>query len=346
MRRLFSPKSLREVSTTLLWNFFIDAIKVRSSRSPVLKPLVFTYYITLLCNFDCAFCNFAQSGATRQRSDELNTEDSIRLLRIIRQSCSHIYFSGGEPLLRKDLGEILSECKRMGFHSVSVNTNLGMIHERMEILDHIDNLVVSFHRVDDKERAKVCQISERMARQVKENLTACIGLQKEKGFVLTVNCVITPDSIDSVREVMDFCFQNNICFEAVPAFLKDGRPDKVLMGNEAYQSLIRDMIEAKRKGYPVVGSFLYLDHILHFKDFDCYPTLIPYVNPNGDLFYPCQPIGTVATNLLVCGSYEGALREGAIKHGGLPMCRQRCYKVGYIESSLAVKHPFSFFKAL
>ena len=150
MRQLFSPKSLREVSPTLVRNFLTDVIRVRVSENPILEPLVFTYYITLPCNFGCVFCGFVQSGVTKKRSDELSTEDSIKLLRIIRQSSSHIYFSGGEPLVRKDLGEILAECKRMGFHSVSVNTSLGTIHKQMEILDHIVTLVVSFHRLDDR----------------------------------------------------------------------------------------------------------------------------------------------------------------------------------------------------
>jgi len=227
---------------------------------------------------------------------------------------------------------------------------MGLIHNQMEILDCFTNLVASFHQVDDRERAQVCQISESMARQVRENIITCAGLQKEKDFVLTVNCVITPESIQSVREVMEFCFQHGIQFEGVPVALEGGWPNPGLMGNKDYQELVGEIIEAKRKGYPIIGSFLYFDHILDFKEFDCHPTLAPYVAPNGDIFYACPLIGTIRANLFECGSVERALKalqEGIREHGGLPQkCGKRCFKVGNTETALAMRHPFSWISNL
>lgn len=350
IERLRSPEIRKEISVGLFWRLFANAIRIRLFEDPTLKPLIFTYYNTLRCNFGCSFCSFARSGVTEKGSDELNTEDSIRLLHIIRESCPRIYFSGGEPLVRRDLAVILAECERMRFGSITVNTNMSLIHQQMEILDYLDNLVASFHQVDDRERARVCQISKSMAQQVRENLIVCAGLQEEKDFMLTVNCVVTPESIRSVREVMEFCFKHNIWFEGVPVALEGGWPNPALMGNEDYQSLIEDIIEAKRKGRRIIGSFLYFDRIIDFTEFDCHPALTPYVAPDGKLFYACPPIGTIRANLFEYGSCEKALRalrEEIRKHGGFPYgCGTRCFKVGNTETAEAMRHPLLWLRNL
>ena len=38
----------------------------------------------------------------------------------------------------------------MGFVSISLNTNMSLIHKKMQILDYITNLVASFDTIDDK----------------------------------------------------------------------------------------------------------------------------------------------------------------------------------------------------
>ena len=53
-------------------------------------------------------------------------------------------------------------------------------------------------------------------------MIACSKLQKEKKFLMTINCVITPETVGDVRQVMAFCFQHGIRFALVPAVLEDG----------------------------------------------------------------------------------------------------------------------------
>jgi MoaA/NifB/PqqE/SkfB family radical SAM enzyme len=337
---------LGELSPKVIKNYLSDALKIRFSSDPVLKPLIFIYYITSSCNFRCSFCGFAQGGIVSKESPELDSEDSIRLLRIIGKSCPNIYFTGGEPLVRKDIVEIVAQCKELGFRSVSINTNLSLIHQKMELLDYIDNLVASLNCLDDEKSAKIHGVSERVMRQVKDNLVECSKLQKEKKFALTVNCVITPETIEATPEVMNFCFENNIRFASVPVHLDHGEPDKSLMDDENYRDLIRYIIKCKKKGLPVFGSFQYLDHILDFQSFHCYPTLTPHIYTRGELLYPCEPMQRVSANLLECGSYEEAYRQGREKYGRLPMCTGKCYKACYIEPSQFIQHPWLMFRGL
>src|SRR5258708_14698920 len=73
--------------------------------------------------------------------------------------------------------------------------------------------------------------------------------------------------------------------------------------------------------------------------FECYSTTRPVVHPNGDLMYPCAPLGTVAANLLETGSYEKALALGLQKHGPVPYCDARCHIGCYMETSTSLTHP-------
>lgn len=330
---------LNQLSPSLIWNFLFDAAKVRFTTNPLLKPLAFSYYVTLRCNFKCSFCGFAQSG---ESVNELNTEKVIKLLMLIRESCSYIYFTGGEPLVRNDIVEILQAARQLRFKSVSVNTNLSLIHKRMEVLKYIDNLVVSINQMDDKKTASTKGISVRMAKQVRENLTTCLELREREKFSLTINCVVTRDSINDTPNVMEYCFQNNIAFAVVPAELEYGYLDKKLINDNGYKDLIRLITTYKTMGYPIFGSFPYLARILNTKNFTCYPTLIPHIYPNGDLFYPCQPMRQVAANILEIGSYKEALRVGIRKYGNIPSCRDRCFIACYIELSMAMKHPLKY----
>jgi hypothetical protein len=172
----------------------------------------------------------------------------------------------------------------------------------------------------------------------------CSNLQKEKNYVMTINCVIIPETIEGVREIMDFCFRHHIRLAVVPAELNDGGIDPRLKTSKEYRRLIEDMIEAKKEGWPIFGSLEYLNTIYDFKRFDCYPTLTPHTYPDGSLFYPCQPSMKVPVNLLDAGSYTKALKMGIKEFGPLPKCRDRCHKACYIEPSKFIKNPFLLLK--
>jgi len=337
---------VRELSYKIIRNYVLNYFKFKFQKNPIFKPWFFTYYITLNCNFNCCYCDFANTGENKKRHKELNTQDSIRLLEIIRKECPYIYFTGGEPLLRHDIVEISKKCKQMGFKSISINTNMSLIHKKIEVLDHITNLVSSFDVVDENKNTNVVGMPSSVVHQVKKNILLCAKLQQKKDFLMTVNCVVTDKTIENARNVMDFCFKHNIRYAIVPGELHGGRINPKLKGNKQYQELIKDVIKAKEQGLPVFNSLKYLETVHDFKRFDCYPTLTPHVYPQGELFYPCQPLKEVAANLLELGSYKKALAVGIKKFGNLPMCKDRCHKACYIEPSHFLKEPSLIFKEI
>lgn len=336
----------KELSVKIASNYLHDLLAITFEKTAFLKPLFFTFYATLRCNFSCSYCTFAAGGQTGSSHDELDTAGVIHLLTIMRKESTAIYFTGGEPLVRKDIVEILEVSAAMGFTSISLNTNMSVIHRKMEVLDYVTNLVASYDMTNEEEYAGVLGVSRNMVRQVVRNIVECAGLQKEKSFRMTVNCVLTPQTIPGAREVMEFCFEHGIRFAVVPAELEDGRINETLKNSGEYRLLLQDIIAAKKMNKPVFGSFPFLNTIRSYEPFDCFPTLTPHVYPNGDLFYPCEPAQKIAANLLEVGDYRKALRMGMEKHGPLPRCRNRCHKACYVEPSVLMKKPGTLLKEM
>ena len=82
------------------------------------------------------------------------------------------------------------------------------------------------------------------------------------------------------------------------------------------------IIERRReRKQPINGTPKLLRTVLEFGDFKCFPTMFPRVYPNGDVFYPCEPLKKIAGNLLQEGSFKKGLRarsEALRRHSRLP----------------------------
>ncbi|MFB6170562.1 MAG: GTP 3',8-cyclase MoaA [Haloarculaceae archaeon] len=68
--------------------------------------------LTDRCNFDCVYCHNEGLGDTRgpmePRDNEMSTDDVVRFLEVARAfDVGKVKFTGGEPMLRDDLAEII-----------------------------------------------------------------------------------------------------------------------------------------------------------------------------------------------------------------------------------------------
>lgn len=82
------------------------------------------WQLTNRCNYQCSYCIFA-SGPRRDK-EELTQQEVLRVIdQIADLGFKHIKFTGGEPLVRKDLWRILQRAKdrNLGF-DISTNASL------------------------------------------------------------------------------------------------------------------------------------------------------------------------------------------------------------------------------
>jgi len=91
------------------------------------------FEVTQRCNNNCLFCyNVWKNEHINYPQGELPTEQTKQLIRkIIRESqCRHFTFTGGEPLLRADLLELISFTKTQGVE-VTIISNGTLITEQV-----------------------------------------------------------------------------------------------------------------------------------------------------------------------------------------------------------------------
>ncbi|MBK7584781.1 MAG: radical SAM protein [Myxococcales bacterium] len=93
--------------------------------------------ITHRCNSRCPFCD-RHSGP-----EGLPTETALDIIdQLAELGCRRVHFTGGEPLMRKDLEELLRHVRRRRMTS-SVNTNGALLMERPGVVDASDSFLVS-----------------------------------------------------------------------------------------------------------------------------------------------------------------------------------------------------------
>lgn len=84
-------------------------------------PILCNYYLTYRCNAECGFCDIWQKPSPFVKLSDVET--NLRDLK--RLGVKFIDFTGGEPLLHRDLPDILALAKQMGFvTSLTTNTLL------------------------------------------------------------------------------------------------------------------------------------------------------------------------------------------------------------------------------
>lgn len=80
--------------------------------------------VTDRCNLRCCYCMPKGMPACAKPSDLLSREEIIRFLKVAnRFGLSKIRLTGGEPLLRKDIVDIVRSVKGIGIGDVSLTTN-------------------------------------------------------------------------------------------------------------------------------------------------------------------------------------------------------------------------------
>jgi len=116
--------------------------------------------LTDRCNFDCVYCHNEGLGDTRgpmePGDDEMDTDDVVRFLEVAAEyGVDSVKLTGGEPMLRQDLEEIIR--RTPDSMEVSMTTNGTFLPGRAEDLKEagLDRVNVSQDALDPDEFAEI-----------------------------------------------------------------------------------------------------------------------------------------------------------------------------------------------
>jgi pyrroloquinoline quinone biosynthesis protein E len=153
--------------------------------------------LTYRCPLACAYCSNPLNMA--DYTDELSTDEWRRVLTEARDmGVLQCHLSGGEPLLRRDLVEIVAAASELGLYTNLVTSAVGLgrpMAQRLRAagLDHVQ---VSIQADDPALSDRIAGIPS-FQRKVE-----AMRVVKELDWPLTVNVVLHRQNIDRVADVL------------------------------------------------------------------------------------------------------------------------------------------------
>ncbi len=315
---------------------FANAWIRRVNKSKVVRPYSAIFYATHKCNLDCSYCTQKNPEVF---SEELDTATSIRVLHAIRRGVDTILFTGGEPLIRPDIVELVRAARRDArFLDVLLVTNGVLLDSRRELLDHLTGLIVSLDAITPDPAGRLSKSS--VVGKVLANLEMARAVLPPRA--ITISCVLEEWNIGEAERILEYCIAQGFVFSVQSA--QNGlHPNFALLHNPRYRAFVDKVVELRTERRAAInGTPKLLRTLLEFQEFHCYPTMFPRVYPNGDVFYPCEPLRKIAGNLLEDGSFAKIFERGRRLYGEIPECKSICYLFGNVASSFYVEDFWGF----
>jgi len=154
--------------------------------------------LTYRCPLHCVFCSNPIDYA--QHDSELDTATWKRVLAEARaMGAVQLGFSGGEPLLRGDLEELVAHASGLGFYTNLITSGVGLTLARAQALKAagLDHIQLSFQ---DSTRELNDFISSTRTFDLKSKVAAII---KSLGYPMVLNCVMHRFNLPHVGRIID-----------------------------------------------------------------------------------------------------------------------------------------------
>ncbi|GAA5113716.1 pyrroloquinoline quinone biosynthesis protein PqqE [Pseudonocardia adelaidensis] len=161
------------------------------------RPFGLLAELTYRCPLACAYCSNPLELAGYD--DELSTADWQRVFaEAAEMGVLQCHLSGGEPLLRRDLVDLVRTAAGLGMYTNLVTSAIGFSRPRAEALKQagLDHVQVSVQADEPVTSDRIAGIPSF------ERKLQAAALVKDLGWPLTVNVVLHRQNIDRIAEIV------------------------------------------------------------------------------------------------------------------------------------------------
>lgn len=174
-----------------------------SALAQVSPPLWLLAELTYRCPLQCPYCSnpvdFAKSGS------ELTTEQWIEVFRQAREmGAAQLGFSGGEPLVRQDLAELVKAARDLGYYTNLITSGIGLTEARIAELSEagLDHIQISFQAADEEVNNMLAGSKKAFAQKL-----AMAKAVKAAGYPMVLNFVTHRHNIDRMDRIIELCIE-------------------------------------------------------------------------------------------------------------------------------------------
>jgi len=224
------------------------------------RPTLCYYHITHRCNLSCRFClntqreklYFSHSPSNifykntpfikyLPPDNEMTTEQAKYAIdQLEKLGISIITFTGGEPLLRKDLEELAQYARKKGMKTHLFTNSTLITEERVRFLKGcFDNITVSIYglgKLDDEIKQKEGSF---------QNIIRFLQLSKKyRGAIVGIRLVISKYNCHQIEDFLDFAKEYCDFAQFVPVELSS---DEFFLNKESALIVEKKLLKLKEK---------------------------------------------------------------------------------------------------
>jgi len=227
----------------MAWYLGTAWLKTRVLRRKV--PLLMSWNLTFKCNLRCHYC-----ASPTLKVPELKTQEILDGIdAFYKLGTRWVTFSGGEPLLRNDIGTIVNHAKDKGM-VVFISTNGTLVPRRMDQIQRVDRITIS---LDGGPEAHNTVRGERAWADATDGIRAA----QAEGIPVACTCVLSSENLGTVDELLELAAELgvNVMFQPATQWLDSSdKPNSLAPEPEAYRAAIDLLIERKNAGARIANS--------------------------------------------------------------------------------------------
>ncbi len=166
-------------------------------------PLWLLAELTYRCPLQCPYCSnpldFARSH------DELSTAEWIEVFRQAREmGAAQLGFSGGEPLVRQDLAELIAAARGLGYYTNLITSGIGLTEEKIASFADagLDHIQISFQAADEEVNNLLAGSQKAFAHKLEMARAV-----KKHGYPMVLNFVTHRHNIDNIDQIIRLCIE-------------------------------------------------------------------------------------------------------------------------------------------
>jgi MoaA/NifB/PqqE/SkfB family radical SAM enzyme len=202
-------------------------------------PIAVAWLVTGRCTAACTYCRWKRL----RESTELDTTQALRMIDDMHGAgVLMISFTGGEPLLRDDIGALIRRVKERGL-VCKLNTNGLLVERHLKELKPLDLLQVSLDgppALHDRMRGKGSA----------EKVTRAVKVARDAGIPLQLVACLSKETVGAIDEVLRYALELRVPlhFQPVaPADLSDEDRAASVPSREALGDAFAHLLDLQRR---------------------------------------------------------------------------------------------------
>ncbi|MBM4240625.1 MAG: GTP 3',8-cyclase MoaA [Euryarchaeota archaeon] len=187
--------------------------------------------ITTRCNINCFYCH---NDGIMPQDYEMSPSEIFRIAKIAKEiGIKKIRISGGEPLIRKDIIDIVKKISSLGFRDVSLTTNGTLLGKyAKDLLDAgLNRVNISFDTLNSKTYLFITK--KDYLEKAKEGIKKAVEVGL---YPVKVNMVVMKGvNHHEIWDMFQFCRENNAILQLIELLKTENCPDSEFFDEYRYK---------------------------------------------------------------------------------------------------------------